>query len=221
MRVLALVCVLLLGNGCLVGENKGERESNTKINVGNDGENVSSPIPWRKCERLLTKHEDVTDDSHIIARDYRYKNTCVRLVVGFYEKEQSGRYRMEGDSAIGLPDKDMGSFKGASIFMERRGITCKENNNKLSLIFPDSNHGHADYKTIGLNCNDGSKLHVDIGLNKKGGDKLAITIEEKQESGGSVFHAFDTDDRGVIKKHVKVVGIGGTKEVMLNNFRKQ
>ena len=89
MRVLGLVCVLLLGNGCplftgaftgcLVGEDKGKRESNTKINVGNDGENVSSPIPWRKCERLLTKREDVTDNSHIITRDYRYKNTCVRL----------------------------------------------------------------------------------------------------------------------------------------------
>ena len=231
MRVLALVCVVLFVSGCLVDgshkqKNKGERASKqgskVKINVGDEEE---TSIPWSKCEKLLTKNADHTPygSSHIIERDYKHKKSCVRLVVGTYGKLQ--RHEMDNSPVAGgmFTQVRSGSFEAARSFMESRSITCKESNSKLSLVFPDRNHGHADYETVGLQCGDNVReLLVRIGLADENSDKLAITVVPRREDEASpVFHAFDTDNRGVIKKHVKVVGYGGVKEVMLDNYEKQ
>lgn len=215
MRV--LVCVVLFNSGCLV-DGSHKQESKVKIDVG-DEEDTS--ISWSRCERLLTRDSNLTpyDSSHIIYRDYKHKKSCVRLVVGTYGVLQ--RHEMNGSAVAGgmFRHVSSGSFKAARNFMESRGITCKENNSKLSLVFPNRNRGDADYKNIGLECGENVReLIVRIGLADKNSDKLSITIVPRRKDSDlpPVFHAFDTDSRRNIKKHVKVVGFGGEKEVMLD-----
>lgn len=224
MRVLGLVCVMFFSSGCLVeGDRKSKQDSKALVDVGGDDENGS--VPWSKCERYLTQDNDSTPygNSHIIDRDYRHKKSCVRLIVGLYGELQ--RHEMDGSPTAGgfFTQVSSGSFEAAKSFMEGRGITCKESNNKLSLVFPERRHGHPDYKTIDLHCGANIKqLIVRIGLQDEDSNELAITVVPRRDDDVSpVFHAFDTDSRGVIEKHVKVVGYGGEKETILNRYKKQ
>ena len=224
MRVLGLVCVLLFSSSCLVeGDRKSKKESKALIDVGGDEENSS--VPWSKCEKYLTQGEDSTPygSSHIIYKDYKHKKSCVRLLVGLYGSLQ--RHEMDGSPTAGglFTQTSSGSFKAAKSFLEGRGITCKESNKQLSLAFPDRQHGHSDYKSVNLQCGTNVKqLIVRIGLQDEDSNEMAITVVPRRDDDVSpVFHAFDTDSRGVIKKHVKVVGYGGEKEIVLKNYKKQ
>ena len=227
MRVLALVCVVLFVSGCLVGEDKGERgskqESKVKINVG--GEEDTS-IPWSGCERLLNERfppVEAPDRSYyFLAQSYRHKNSCVSLYIGLYKIHQ--RNRMNGKPSPPPSSWKYGNRDKTFSYMEDRLITCKESNGKLSLVFPVSSYGHKDYASIDLECGRTTdELSVLIGLDDAiEPNKLAITAEHfRKNDMPTVFHAFDTDSKGVIKKHVKVVGSGGEKEIMLDNYKTQ
>ena len=214
MRVLGLVCVMFCGSGCLVQDNhKDKQDSEALVDVGGDDDNGS--MPWSRCERYLTKSINATPfgSSHIIARNYQHKKSCVRLHVGIYGKLQ--RYEMDGSpvAASMFHQISSGSFTAALVFMEDKGITCEESNNKLSLVFPERKHGHTDYKTINLHCGTGIRqLLVRIGLKNEDSDRLAITVvPRRDDERPPVYHAFDTDGEGVIKNHIKVVGVGGEK----------
>lgn len=224
MRVLALVCVVLFSSGCLVdSDRKDERDSKALIDVG--GGQKNSFVPWSRCERLLEAQGPVNKandrSKHSLTRLYRHKNSCVSLYLGLYKKHH--RYRMDGQIPAFQPSswKD-GDLNKTLSFMEGRGITCKERNGKLSLVFPVLNYGHEDYASIDLECaSTTERLQVRIGLDDDlSPRKLAITMEHfRKNDMPTVFHAFDTNSAGVIKKHVKVVGDGGEKEVMLDSYK--
>lgn len=58
---------------------------------------------------------------------------------------------------------------------------------------------------------------------------LAIDEENKSlhfdmkfgNTSSATYHFLDTDSNGVIRKHVKVRGIGGKEEVILDNYKLQ
>lgn len=210
---------VILFSGCSIGEKEGD-ENETLTTVGDDrGGSIPS-----ECAQLLTEssqRREGFNGSYIIARSYKYKSSCINLEIGGYGNMQ--RLNMNGSPVAGgmFYQADAGSFDAAVSFMESKGISCKEHDGKLLLTFPVGSRGHEDYNEIELNCADSDTLYISVGLDEENGNKLAVTTESRKDNEDSIFHAFDTDSDGVIKKHVKVIDYGGAKEVLLENYKAQ
>ena len=213
MRFSGVATVLLAGmltQGCIVSD----KNSKQLVTVGGKRDLVSS---FDKCKKLLTLIEERKphSDDYVIQKSYRYGKSCVRLHIGMYGNMQ----RLAMTDAPLFLQRNAGNFATAQRLLSKSGITCQENaysllgKKELDLVFPK---GHRDYRNISMTCKESDILHVQIGLNEKDGDRLAITVESRKEGRDNIYDAFDTNARGVIKKHITVVGAGGDKRVVLD-----
>ena len=173
-------------------------------------------ISWTECGKLLIKKVD-----YVAARWYQYKkNKDINLMVGEYKSVQRKKLKSTVSAAGKRNSSDNGSFEAAKSYLNKWRITCEENSNGLILLFPAA-YGHEDYKEIKLDCCENvDRLTVHIGLSEANSKELAITITLYKEGGKNVYHAFDLDDKGAIKKHFEVVGAGGNEKVILNDYKK-
>ena len=193
-------------------------------NCSNPDEDNSS-ISWKGCGNSTVKTFPSNEQaSHITFKQYIHKLSCsYSLLIGHYAKLQ----RTYGGPSAGSQAyaKDSGSFEAADDYLKEKGITCEEHNGTLSLVFPEHEDEHEDYKSIRLECGDSIKrLTVSMGLVNKNSDELAITIEpHREDDEPTVYQAFDLDNQGVIKKHVQVVNTSGEikKTVILDDYKKQ
>ena len=235
MNKLALVGVaILLSVGCMVDR----KESETRVSVGNDRDTsapIADPLPG-ECENFFEEMPELTyiyNNDIIIAKKYRVAkgyggSRCVVLTIGFYQGYQRSmvyysRYSLPTEFDLNdTYDWQYGSLAATLRFMKSKGISCEERAGKLVLTFPVGNLGHEDYNEIELNCADSDMLSVHIGLDKQDGKKLAITTTsyKPKDKIPSIFNTFDTDDAGVIERHVKVWGKDGKKTEFLSDYKK-
>ena len=227
----------LLMYGCLVDDGKSSKEL-VSVDDGfpSAAENTSLP---KECEKILelsrsTKTGTIPD--HVIFRKYRYKKDkdCT-VLVGRYV-DYGYRNKMSSSASLRNYSKHDGSFDAVSRVMKEHGVTCEASRSGLVLIFPRGSRGHRDYQRVELgSCTDRSDSTMEIGLDEEGGDRLAITTSKRMTTAAGrnvpasqiVFHTFDTDNRGVIKKHtvlsrnVDYSDDMGKPQVILDNYRKR
>ena len=164
------------------------------------------------------------------------------LFVGYYEGEEDTAATardMMSHYALGTPritascctdTVESGDFVAATKYMLGKNIRCeKDSNNKVALVFPSANTRSGDlsaYQQIALRDNIGTRAYVYVGLTKPDSGSLAIiTIEkirtEDSEPARSIYNAYFTDDKGAIKKHVKVDQYGAGEKVILDDYQLQ
>lgn len=199
----------LMVTGCL-----DPKESGVKKKVVNDFSFV------RDCEPLLKEPSNTTaDNGQIVYRSYKYKqNNNIKLEVGVYGHLERSEMRGEGvPTGRVLSQPSAGNFDATVRFMNQKGITCQYSSESLKLIFPTpvgSSQKHKDeYGDLTVHAPN-HRVRVGVGLNRLDGDKLMITVTftDPEEP---YFHAFDTNSRGEIIKHVEVNGEGGQERVLL------
>ena len=120
--------------------------------------------------------------------------------------------------------------------MDINNITCEKTEqleepySRLRFKFPTIGKGHKDYQYVNVPC-----PHIDKDSNSKDQDDKTVYIDAAFDKGTKLFlfdmrfgnrhsgtyHFFDTDDKGVIKKHVKVKGVGSKQEIILDNYELQ
>ena len=177
---------------------------------------------FSKCEKLLTHilRSYYVIGNYTITKIYKDdKSSCDRkLYIGWYESVArelmrasiENRNHVSTTSGAGLPS--VGSFDAAVAFINKTGITCKRSGDEdLKLIFPASKEGKS-IGEINLICpNSGAdekpEQYVRIGLSAADSNELLITIMS-ESSNGTVYDAYDTNDKGQIIKHVQVDASG-------------
>lgn len=223
---LAFIVVSLAVSGCLIGEDRDERErsgdeSETLVSVGGGEDTGEDTDGFDSCEENLEPEGTYAKDGdHLIQRFYWYKkNSCILVSVGHYNKitraTMLGKMLAGGEANL----RSSGSFDAAVRFMRQNGITCEAVGKKLKFIFPKHRSDRTgDYKEIEIECSPQTKaVVVAIGLDSPRDRTLAITISERKKDSSQLttYHAFDTNNKGEIIKHVKVVGDGKREKVLL------
>ena len=211
VQLIVCTAVGLAVSGCLVD---GGNESKEKRQIAGSS--------FSNCEKSLKKVGEQTtdhDDNYIVFTDYRHKkNRYINLTIGLYGTY--AREIMQSDSSAGsmTRDRTSGNFDAAVRFMDRTGITCEDSGKSLKLIFPVHADDHDEsYKEIVVERSrpERQMMIVNIGLDKRNGDRFALTIHDAY-SDPKIFHVFDTNRDGEIIKYIKVVGVNGREQVLLD-----
>lgn len=200
---------------------------------------VISWHPWLKTKD--TSHPDNTAISSRYYRIERKDNTCAEIVVGLYAAEQRKGLRLMGRGKANLAN---GSFDLAASFLNTWDIKCSQ---WRGVEIELRGQGEDYAEDIELACDDTREHYVFIGLdrgasNKERSQGLAITTitVNKQEYEDEMknlspmeklarvlswklhgqYNNYDVDSAGRLMKHVHIDGIKGTKEVVIDRYKK-
>ena len=168
-----------------------------------------TPTQW-SCASLLEETKAWKYQQTVVGKryklDYQLSNgkACVgRIEVGHYGYIL--RNSIETNESW-TPSRHNSNYTATVSFMEQAGITCRLQDGVFSLVFPDHERGHEDYRTIDLDCaNEDAHTNIFIGLSEEGSDSLSIYYVHNYNT--VVSHVFNVDSDGVITKHAKIIGI--------------
>ena len=175
MKLFSIILMILLLVNCFVEEKNPEASEVSAIRLGDDSDvNDDSDSYFDKCKESwspLRTEMSSRGDSHVIAKEYKYKKNkrgCITLNIGRYIDKRYVRdaiNRIEELDSYGKPAREIGSFDAVQDFMDRTGVTCEPTGDVLKLIFPTHpSDRHEIYKEIELHCGRGHKTRVSIGL---------------------------------------------------------
>ena len=218
MKAWLVAVGMLFLAGCLV---QGER-SKAKIDLDPATE---IPTHYEDCR------EDIDDYGHFTEHNplagVRLGSGSLRkceIIFGYSHSANKPSFlRAE---AVGKRSDGDGDLAPVQQFMDATGITCVTSPEKITFQFPIKNVGHKDYKEVEVRCPASSEeesVVIEVVFNKDSSSiNFDIRFANHHDRGSTtIYHLIDTDDNGVIKKHVKITGKGGKKEVILDGYKLQ
>ena len=209
MRIIAALIFLQLHVGCLY---QSDDTSKPKLTIGS--ENTKG---FADCIKLLqfVGQTRPQGSNHIINNEYKHESSGMQLTLGLYEESQ--RFSMRNQPTFGsfFRMEEAGSYEATMKSLNKYGIYCEESGDDLTFIFP-ANKSESDYREVTFESGGLKRLILHIGTIDRQDQRLALTATMRKDGSDSYsYHAFDTDARGKIVKHVSV-DEGGKKTTHLD-----